>query len=338
MKGDLVVSVYMEDVSWIPAALETNRVERAFVYNKGERDLSFPDDRISVIKVPNLGREGETFLRHISTRWDSIPERIWFCQGNPFEHSPDFLGLIGALDSYARLPFLSMSHRYKESSSIPPNEMTKINDAFCVDGFRCSPYFIRDMQVVGHCSFVDEGIRIVIREFMDKYVTPDAFGYLSQRLGIARPGPITEFAYAACFYTLGGSIRRHPRWVYEETLRFLMESNDQGAFQGFVLERFWPYLLTGRSHDSLLGCYRDVLDRGEIAVWNRRNKSLWLKGRSLEDVVECPESVTCFVKDGRVRHLPGINIVGRDRDRVGCGSLEEADSRISSFFGQHPSA
>lgn len=325
MKGELVVSVYEEDVAWIDSALGTGRVERVFLYNKGDRKLSFGDPRVVVINVPNIGREGETYLRHIIENWDSLPERMWFCQGDPFEHSPDFVHLLGALESYGREPFWSMSHRYREAVSVPPNHMVEVNDAFHVGELRCSPYFVRDMQLTGHCSFADNGISMMSNRFRGKYIFRNPFDYLSRRLGIAPPGPITEFAYAACFYVLGGCVRRHPRWVYEEAMRFLLETDDQGGFQGYIMERFWGYFLSGRSYESLYDCYRGLIGGRPVAIWNSRSRRVWLKKFSWKEVLEKPNSFVCFTDGERVRHIAGIDIVGEDIVSQECNSIDLAD-------------
>lgn len=318
MSKELVVAIYNEDFGWIPSALETGKVDRVWVYNKGTRDVSFKDERIRVLKVANLGREGETFLRHIIENWADIPEGIWFAQGNPFEHSPDFVSLLAAADSYSRLPYWSLSHRFKESASVPPNHLVDINNAHNIGGLRCATYLIRNMQLVGHCSFLDQGICGVMNQFRNRYRTSDAFGYLSTRLGITRPSPITEFGYAACFYTQGACIRRHPRWVYEEAKKFLLESNTQGHYQGYILERYWPYLLTGRSYDSLADAYRDLLEGCKIGIWNSFRKRFWCKRVGWDDIVECRDSVACFFDGKYVRRLPGINVQGRDTPSPPC--------------------
>lgn len=325
MSRYLVISLYNENPAWIPAALTTGTVDRVIVYNKGQNPLKFDDNRIEVRNTPNIGREGETFLRYIIEDWDCMPEAVWFAQGNPFEHSPDIIDLLRAVKSYGDLPFWPLSHRFKASLSIPPNEWVDLNDAFHIGNFRCSHYFLRSMQLIGHCSFRDHGIFLIMNDFKNRYGTEDAFGYLSMRLGIARPGPITEFAYGACFYALSACIRRHPKWVYEEARKFLLETNTQGSFQGYVLERFWPYLISGRSYDCLSDCYRATFSNRPLGVWCSSRREAWLKSNDWQGVIESKDTVVCLYDGDRVRHLVGIDVVGQDKSSLKCNTLKEAD-------------
>jgi hypothetical protein len=36
--------------------------------------------------IPNVGRESDTYLRYIIEHYEKLPERMFFLQGNPFEH------------------------------------------------------------------------------------------------------------------------------------------------------------------------------------------------------------------------------------------------------------
>ena len=76
MNSELIVSVYNEDTSWIMDAINTNKLTKIVVYNKGYDYLNFNDDRIQVIERENIGREGETFLHHIIHNWYNLPENI----------------------------------------------------------------------------------------------------------------------------------------------------------------------------------------------------------------------------------------------------------------------
>lgn len=43
------------------------------------------------IDVPNTGREASSYAWYIIQNYDNLPEKITFCQGNPFDHCPDIL-------------------------------------------------------------------------------------------------------------------------------------------------------------------------------------------------------------------------------------------------------
>jgi len=60
-KGDLIVSRYREDISWLSEFSDY----RIFLYNKGE-----PIE--GSINLPNVGREGNTYLTHIIKNYDNL--------------------------------------------------------------------------------------------------------------------------------------------------------------------------------------------------------------------------------------------------------------------------
>ena len=76
----LVVARYKEDLGW----LNNINIPKT-VYNKG------PDHIPDSIKLENRGREAETYLRYIIDNYDTMPQRVFFTQGNPFDHCPRFL-------------------------------------------------------------------------------------------------------------------------------------------------------------------------------------------------------------------------------------------------------
>ncbi len=77
----LVVASYTEDLEWIP------KVPDGWVkviYSKGDKGF---------VALPNVGREAHTYLHDIVTHYafyKSGAEAV-FCQGNPFDHDPDFI-------------------------------------------------------------------------------------------------------------------------------------------------------------------------------------------------------------------------------------------------------
>lgn len=97
MSTTIVVCVYKEPTEWL-----YNLSEKKVVYNKGDNYID------GSIVSENIGREGESFLRYIIDYYDVIDERVFFLQGNPFDHCPDvidrindnsFLGGLGSVTS-----------------------------------------------------------------------------------------------------------------------------------------------------------------------------------------------------------------------------------------------
>jgi ankyrin repeat protein len=81
---EFVISVYNEeDLSWVNKELANQKVT---IYNKGDNDLSYFKDSFQVIKLANIGRETQSYLHHIITNYNNLPDRLIFFQGHPHEH------------------------------------------------------------------------------------------------------------------------------------------------------------------------------------------------------------------------------------------------------------
>lgn len=85
MKNHIVIARYNENIDWIKHInLDMYRV---YVYNKGGKisTKTYSHD-IMVIDLENVGREAHTYLHHIIAHYDSLPEKVIFTQGYPFDH------------------------------------------------------------------------------------------------------------------------------------------------------------------------------------------------------------------------------------------------------------
>lgn len=91
MQKHLVVARFAEDVSWVVSA----DVEGVFLYNKGQTPCDVP---VEEIRLPNVGRESHTYLHHIVQHYRNLPEWLICCQGDPFPHCFNFLGVINKDD------------------------------------------------------------------------------------------------------------------------------------------------------------------------------------------------------------------------------------------------
>jgi len=74
----LIISRYDEDTNWLQKITSWNIV----VFDKGTTsDENFPNNRL-----PNVGRESETYLNYIVNNYDNLNEYTGFLQGRPFDH------------------------------------------------------------------------------------------------------------------------------------------------------------------------------------------------------------------------------------------------------------
>jgi hypothetical protein len=80
----LVLSRYKENIEWLQS-LKNDSLE-ILVYNKFYKSESN--------YLPNVGREGHTYLYHIINNYNKLSEYTVFCQGHPFDHYPNFIDLI----------------------------------------------------------------------------------------------------------------------------------------------------------------------------------------------------------------------------------------------------
>jgi hypothetical protein len=93
----LVIARYKEDLGW-----EENY--NSIIYNKGE----FIPNAIS---LPNLGREGHTYMYHILSNYNNLDEYTVFLQGNPFDHSRDLFSKLKEFEELQDKPdFFPLCH------------------------------------------------------------------------------------------------------------------------------------------------------------------------------------------------------------------------------------
>ena len=93
MKTEIIIARYNEDISW------SNRFhDLRVIYNKGNSRITQDD-----IFLENMGRETDTFLRHIIRNYDSLADVSIFLQGCPHEITPGFShGCNQSLQKYFR--------------------------------------------------------------------------------------------------------------------------------------------------------------------------------------------------------------------------------------------
>lgn len=81
----LVVARYNEDISWLSNVYIPN-----VVYDKGEKSENG-------VGLKNVGLDSGTYLTFITENYKNLPDRVFFTQGNPFDHVTwdNFFFLLG---------------------------------------------------------------------------------------------------------------------------------------------------------------------------------------------------------------------------------------------------
>lgn len=74
----LVIAHYNEDLSWLE-----EEIKSCAIYSKGGKENAPPYPHHT---IPNIGREGQTYLHHIIERYDSLPDVTIFLQGRIDDH------------------------------------------------------------------------------------------------------------------------------------------------------------------------------------------------------------------------------------------------------------
>jgi len=112
-KKELIVSRYSENVEWLYEV--DSSVNSIVLYNKGEELKPFDDKRVKIVKLENVGREAHTYIHHFLKHRENLADTTIVCQGDPFDHSLDFLDRLKV--DYDQLT--SLTHRYKSDWPLP---------------------------------------------------------------------------------------------------------------------------------------------------------------------------------------------------------------------------
>jgi hypothetical protein len=85
-----VISRYNENVEW------ADGLDNCLIYNKGTTEFK---TRHPVIPLPNVGKEGHTYLHHIIMNYNNLDDYTVFLQGCPFDHTPYLEHIINDINT-----------------------------------------------------------------------------------------------------------------------------------------------------------------------------------------------------------------------------------------------
>ncbi|KAL8817439.1 MAG: hypothetical protein Q9223_003724 [Gallowayella weberi] len=208
LEFEIVVGHYNEDLSWLK-----EKSDECCIYSKGGPDNA-PAPPFKFTSLPNIGREGHTFLHHIVNNYDTLAEVTLFVQGR--------------IDDHVDLTLSEMKQRALETS---PGQVTT--------------YPFRELELFDHW----EGIpweqypcwkRWSSMECQKMKETPlqlfQEYVLMTDRVPVA-----VGFAPGAIFAVRKETIQQHSKAFYARLLNkmFLGEMAHVNPETGHYMERFW---------------------------------------------------------------------------------------------------
>lgn len=274
-KVEIVIAAYNENLEW--TRMYHNIVTAYVKCEKEVSNLAKNMPSMTVIPLPNLGRETHTYLYHIVNRYDSLADLTVFTQG-----AAPTQGYKGHRDGGGHMYCNSTLHDYvtAEDGLFIFNEVMRLKDSVhsvrkgyintkeCVyrpPGSRVPPcYDPRDFDFrliprVDH-PFTLTVIGDSCRKEKSKTCSPKLFWDEYIRL----PYPSHDliwYAQGAVFSATKEQIRRRPRSDYEAILKEASKGEDTST--GFFMEYFWYYLTRSEYH----ACHIDVEGANSLALF-----------------------------------------------------------------------
>jgi len=190
-----IIARYNEDIQW------TTRLFNCIIYNKRHNIINTLHP---VISLPNVGREGHTYLYYIIHNYDSLDDYTVFLQGNPFDHSPFLIQDIHKL----------INDIYTHRIHIP------------------------------YCTFSKNIYRITAHydECENKYGHPSIQEIYPILFGKKRDSRSFLFGAGAQFIVSKQTILSRPKQFYETILKLLDHS--VSPIEGYGIERMWSIIFT----------------------------------------------------------------------------------------------
>jgi hypothetical protein len=212
----LVVAACYEHIDWL-----SDVPYEAIVYKKcGVCPTGVPCE-----KLVNTQREAGTYLYHIITRYDDLAPITIFCQGNPFDHSPDFLERVHI---HCHRP-VSLTVHYSANAPAVWSRSDQV-------------------EQVGKFS-VRYGNALADRtadRAKPTWFNPAAWDYV---FDCPMPDPLW-FGYGACWAVPRDFIRARPREFYAHLFRVChsgmpLQNYTDPPINGYTLEAMWRYIWEG---------------------------------------------------------------------------------------------
>jgi hypothetical protein len=207
----LIIARYREDIAWVD---ETGY--DYVVYDKSGQSVT------NAVPLPNIGREGHSYLTHIVRHYDDLARVCVFLQGDPFDHlDPSGRGTVDQLRSMVAdiadkgVPFRGFAwFRLRCDPLGRPHDM-------------CAPE--------NKGRWAGWGRDIPVGEIFETLFAAPV------------PQEIVARGAAGCFAVSAERIRTRPRGFYERALALFEADPDDANNTGHAFERLWHFIFNGNT-------------------------------------------------------------------------------------------
>jgi hypothetical protein len=193
----MVVAKYKEDVRWAHQKFIPYKI-----YDKKN-------------EMTNVGRESDTYLRHIIENYDNLPDYTIFLQGSPFPHTKKIVNSKTIIDTI-------VSHKYKNGYEMFYPKMLQKNKRR-----------INIPRHYGPWGWIELG------EFYDKWFYPTKEEF-------------TTSGFGAQFIISRDCILFRSKDFYSEIIKCV--NYEINPLEGYFMERLWPTIFDRTTKDKITHC------------------------------------------------------------------------------------
>ncbi len=232
----LVVSVYNEDIQWTLAYSDI-----CVIYNKGPRDLK---EYKNVTDLPNIGREGHTYLHHMASSKDKLANWTFFLQAEFLSHNET---LYYGIDNYKLFDknVQPLGLRYLKSKQIPPDSYVQSHETITPYGLHYAVYMV-DNSMRNIPAFEDKGLDNLIYLLTKENGDINFFRNFLQKAKFPVKNLPSSIPMTCCglFALKKEKILCFSPKVYNNLIVELLAQNNQGGCNGYLLERLWLFIFS----------------------------------------------------------------------------------------------
>lgn len=239
----IVIARYNEDISWVN---DVPPYAKVYLYNKGPSiEPGVIRREVNLIPLPNEGRESGTYMYHLMHGFNpQEAEFTVFTQGDPFDHSPNFIKLLDVPHRWQDIQPLSLM--WMEKEQIPPVTILKEERNDWIGNMPVRMEFF-GLKTWAPISFYDEGAWRIGHVYFNRHSLPigtNIAAHFFQLCGLAEladkaiTADLGVFSYGGIF-----AIRNNKIAAFLNTAKQCLNKMETltrtGNNYGYIFERCW---------------------------------------------------------------------------------------------------